>query len=63
MIGGNWNLILSDLFVNLAAGWFGSVFIEYNIDNAGFLTLTYKFTFGILSLGYAKYFKDRNIYE
>ncbi|KKU29373.1 MAG: hypothetical protein UX80_C0002G0009 [Candidatus Amesbacteria bacterium GW2011_GWA2_47_11b] len=46
--------ILSDLFVNLAAGWFGAVFIVSNFFQLGlpanWLVLTIDIVLGILSL-------------
>ncbi|MEK7090937.1 MAG: hypothetical protein AAB887_00335 [Patescibacteria group bacterium] len=46
--------VLSDLFVNLAAGWFGAVFIVPNFSQLGlpanWLVLTIDIVLGILSL-------------
>lgn len=61
MHGRNWNYILSDLFVNLAAGWFGAVYIESSLSNTDFLALLNKFILGIISLGYAKIYKDGDL--
>lgn len=57
----SWFRILSELFVNLAAAWFGLIFIEPRINpNVDLVILTIRFLFGILSLLVAKYFRDKN---
>lgn len=45
--------VLSELFVNLSAGWFGYVFIESNRFPATFAELTLRVTLGMLSLAIA----------
>jgi hypothetical protein len=54
-----WLGILSELFINLAAGWFGVVFIVVNIDGkTTFENLIFKTFLGILSLLIAKQFRQ-----
>lgn len=57
-----WLEILSELFVNLAAGWFALVFIEPRFSSLDtfemFLVLTAKGSLGILSLLLAKYLRE-----
>ncbi len=57
-----WLEILSELFVNLAAGWFGVVFVEQNIKPISsfgdVFILTFKTGLGILSLTLAKKFRE-----
>lgn len=58
-----WFLVLSELFVNIAAAWFGLVFIETQLSSVrGFgdvSNLIFKFLIGILSLVIAKVFRSR----
>jgi len=50
-----WLGILSDLFINLVAGWFGFVFIELSINTRFTIpNLIFKILLGILSLLVAK---------
>lgn len=56
--------ILSDLFTNLSAGWFGTIVIFPNLFHFSnvvelILSLTLNFSLGILSLLLAFYFKER----
>ena len=56
-----WLEILSELFVNLAAGWLIFVFIEPQLGPVkNPLLLTLRFILGILTLIIAKYFRDRS---
>jgi len=59
-----WFEILSDLFVNLAAGWFGLVLIETQLspvtDISSVFFLTFKTLLGILSLILAKRLKEES---
>ena len=59
-----WFQIISELFVNLAAGWFGAVFIEIQISkiqsSADILLLIFKFNIGILSLFIAKFLREKS---
>lgn len=56
-----WNNLLSDLFVNLSAGWFGAAFIlpsfSENIITTDFRILTADVLLGILSLTIARVFR------
>lgn len=58
-----WFEILSELFVNLAAGWFAVVFIEPQITDLdvgqAILPLTLRFLLSILSLIVAKILKEK----
>lgn len=58
-----WYQIISELFVNIAAAWFGAAFIEtqINIPDTGkdILSLIFRFLTGILSLFIAKYFREK----
>lgn len=53
--------LVSDLFVNLSAGWFGAAFITPNFSQAKrankFLLLTVNITLGIFCLSVAYFFK------
>lgn len=57
-----WLEILSEFFINLAAGWFGVVFFEpqlITIDSIGdVFVLTLKGSLGILSLVLAKILRE-----
>lgn len=59
-----WFEILSELFVNVAAGWFGAVFIETQLNEINtiqeFLLLIFRFFLGIISLFAAKYFRQKS---
>lgn len=58
----SWLSVLSDLFVNLAAGWFALILIELQIskfDSATFLSLTGRFVVAILTLLIAKIFREK----
>ena len=57
----DWFEITSELFINLAAGWFAVVFIEPQISGftpQTFSILTIRFTAGIVTLALAKRFRD-----
>lgn len=57
-----WFIVLSELFVNLSAGWFVVVFIEPQINPPltveKLLALIFKLILGILSLVIAKYLRE-----
>ena len=58
--------ILSDLFTNLAAGWFGSIIVFPNLFQFSglfelLLSLTLNFLLGILSLVISIYFKEYKV--
>jgi len=61
-LGKSWLEILSEFFVNIAAGWFGIIFIEPQIapirDITDVLALTFKGIFGIVSLVLAKILRE-----
>lgn len=58
-----WFEVLSDLFVNISAGWFGVVFIEPQLGlvntKVDIFWLLFKILSGIISLFIAKYFKEK----
>ena len=58
-----WFQIISELFVNIAAAWFGAVFIEPQINPItsfeDFLVLILRFGVGIISLFAAKFFREK----
>jgi len=57
----HWLSVLSDLFVNLAAGWFAIVFIEPQISGISsetMLPLILRLIAGIVSLAIAKRFRQ-----
>lgn len=58
MFSKTWFEILSELFVNLAAGWFAVVFIEPQIGLNNRWLLFFKFLLGILTLVVAKMFRE-----
>lgn len=59
-----WYQIISELFVNLAAGWFGVVFIQPYVDSIhtsqDILWLLFKVLSGIMSLFTAKFFREKS---
>lgn len=60
--------IISDLFTNLAAGWYGSIIIFPGIFQIKTLSeilnlLFISITFGTLSLCIAFYFKEHKIHD
>jgi len=58
-----WFEIISELFVNLAAGWFGLVLFVPQFSrittSQDFLLLIFKFLLGIISLFAAKFFREK----
>ena len=55
-----WYQIISELFVNIAAGWFGVALFEPKIASVNqILLLILKIILGILSLFVAKFFKEK----
>jgi hypothetical protein len=60
-VSSSWSNIVSDLFVNLSAGWFGAAFIlpsvSENMARIDFRILTGDIILGILSLILAKVFR------
>ena len=59
-----WFQIISELFVNLAAGWFGVVFIQPYLESIrtpeDILWLLFKTLSGIISLFIAKYLREKS---
>ncbi len=59
-----WFEVISDLFINIAAGWFGAVFIEFRISKIDspveISALMIKFGLGIMSLSIAKYLRYKS---
>ncbi len=61
MFAKTWFEILSELFVNLAAGWFAVVFIEPQFGSVGTVWfLIHRFILGMLSLSFAKLLRDES---
>jgi len=67
MLDNQWSTIIADLFVNLAAGWFGAVVIApmlanhtFFVDLTGFIANT---LCGMMSLYTAYKFRTMHIYE
>ncbi|MBI3577740.1 hypothetical protein HY086_06915 [Candidatus Gottesmanbacteria bacterium] len=59
VISQTWLEILSDLFVNIAAGWFALVFIEPQLASVlNISALILRFLSGMMSLMIAKQFKE-----
>lgn len=60
-----WYQIISELLVNLAAGWFGVVIIDLLIKEVStfgdLVSLLIKLGFAIISLLAAKYFREGSI--
>lgn len=57
----NWFGIISDLMVNLSAGWLAVIFIEPQkspIDLIVFLSIIAKLTCAIMSLIFTKYLRE-----
>jgi len=58
-----WYQIISELFVNIAAAWFVVIFIEPQISDLSskekILALIFRSCLGILSLFFAKYFREK----
>ncbi len=56
-----WLEIVSEVLINLAAGWFAVVFIEPQLSGftpQTFSNLTLRFTAGIVTLAVAKRFRE-----
>lgn len=59
VISKTWFEIFSELFVNLAAGWYALVFIEPQLSGSvNGLALFLRFIFGTISLIAAKQFRE-----
>ena len=58
-----WYQIISELFVNLAAGWFGFVFVETQFSSIqtteDILWLIFRIGLGMLSLFIAKFLREK----
>lgn len=59
-----WYQVISELFVNLAAGWFGVVLFEPQLGSIrtreDILWLIFKVLLGIISLFGAKYWREKS---
>ncbi len=54
----NWYLVVSDLFINIAAAWLIVIFIEPQFGNINSQLLILKLILAIMSLVIAKWLRD-----